>query len=114
MGKPEYILKLEKEGKVFSFISLPTTNENIPKKIKDKKYTPVYSERELNNSGLIIIKKYILKSPQGFYIFFDYKISEESWHTTIYFEETQHLELQFFINNFLKIYKNATTNDNRA
>lgn len=112
MKKPEFITKLENE-KLFSYVDLPNLSGDIPKKLKDKKYVPLYSERTSDNNGKMVINQYIVKSAQGFYLYFERQSDKELWSTTIYFEESKESELQFFVNNFIKTYNDATT-DNRT
>jgi hypothetical protein len=110
MEKPAPIVEIEKQsGKFFSSLTLQKTKNDTPKKLKEKKFTPIYSERILNINNKIEIQKYILKSVQGFYLCFERNAEDDFWETNIYFEETQESELQFFINNFIKKIQNATT-----
>lgn len=110
MYKHDYILNLEKEHKTFSLLKFEEKGIHFPKNLKEKKYSPVQSIRVLSENKKTTIKNYILKSAQGFYICFD-KTNHESWDITIYFLEEQENELQFFVNNFLKTFKNATNNN---
>lgn len=108
--KPDFIQNLEKGNKYFSYVKLSETNIFFPKNLKEKNYIPVYSERYLNLNKSPEIEFYILKTAQGFFICFN-KLENDSWDITIYFEEAQESELKFFINNFLKTFKNATNNN---
>ena len=111
MNKPE-IIKMRENGKTFfSYLELPKFTGDIPKKLKEKKYVPLYSERFIDTSGKIKIKKYLVKSAQDFYIYLEKDLNEELWSMSIYFEESQENELQFFINNFNKTFNDATTNN---
>ncbi len=110
MYKHQYISSLEKDGKIFSHLKFTINNLILPKNLKDKKYIAVYSERILDQNNKTTIKNYTLKSAQGFYLCFD-NLENDSTDVTIYFEENQEAELQFFVNNFLKTFKNGTTND---
>lgn len=111
MKKPDFILGLEKEKKVFSYVNLPKFHGDFVLTLKEKKYFPVYSERSVDVNGKMSIQRYILKSAQGFFLYFEKIQNQDEWNLTIYFEEDKDSELQFFINNFLKTYKNATTNN---
>lgn len=110
MDRHQYIVNLERDGKFFSNLKFTIPDLIIPKNLKDKRYFPVYSERILGPNNKTTLKNYILKSAQGFYLCFD-KLENDSSEVTIYFEESQDIELQFFVNNFLKTFKNATTNN---
>lgn len=109
--KPDFIKNLEHERRFFSFLIFSATNVIFPKKLEEKKYYAVYSERRLDFNKKMILSKYILKSAQGFYLSFDKKEEKDSWVITIYFEEKQESELQFFLNNFLKTFINETTDN---
>jgi hypothetical protein len=109
--KPEFIQKIEGERKTFSSYVLKDMKITFPKNLQEKKYFPVYSERIHEQDGKTVLLRYILKSAQGFYLCFDKSVENNSYQITIYFEESQDTELQFFIKNFLKTFKNDTTDN---
>lgn len=113
MKKPDFIKNMENEKKFFSSVELNNFSKDIISKLREKKYTALYSERKMDESGEILIKKYILKSAQGFFLYFE-KQTEPDWNLTIYFEESKESELQFFLINFLKTYRNDTINNRTA
>ena len=94
----------------FSTMDLPTFEGDIYKFVSSKKLETVYSEREYSKDGNKI-NLFISRTPQNFYICGEKIMDSEDWNCTIYYLESSYKELLFFLNNFLKNYKNGTTNN---
>ena len=106
MGKPDYILHLEKDNQFFSSVVLKNFSEQPYSYFQNKKVDLVYSESELFDK--INFRNLIFKTAQGFYIVCDKK---DSWVLTIYYKQEQFKELQLLLNQLKKLITNDTTNN---
>lgn len=97
-------------AKYFSNLKLEPPKIDLPKLLKEKKFVMLYSERTIGKKNDLQINRCIVKTPQGFNIDCN-KNEDDFWEMTIYFKEEQETELQFFIKNFQKSFKDDTNNN---
>lgn len=105
-----YLEKLNKEDGSLSRMELPKFEGDLVKFFIDKKIESLYSERVYIKKNNVDVKKIFYKTPQNFYILAE-QTDKVLWDCSIYFKESSYNELIFFLNNFLKNYKHATTNN---
>jgi len=106
----KYIEDIENKEGILSKMDLPNFGGDLYKFLNDKKMENVHSERTYIQKNNVTIKNIIYKTPQNFYIL-GKQIDKLVWECSIYFKENSYNELIFFLNTFLKNYKNATTNN---
>lgn len=98
------------KDKYYSSLKLESSRADLPKILKEKKFKSLYSERTLKEKNITDINRCIVQTPQGFNIDCA-RDGDNVWEMTIYFSEEQETELQFFIKNFQKTFKNDTNNN---
>ena len=112
MKKPDYIIKLEQEGGVFSKIKSYDRDDKFFDQILSKNYQVVYSISEYEKGKKPYFTEVILQTQQPFYVHLLKK--DNGWSMDIYYLADKYKELIFFINQIEKSITNATTNNNRA
>jgi len=108
MLKPDYIVRLETSGELFSdlnYLPLPKLYEFW----KTKKVTKVFEKSIVDETGLYP-HEVIFKTIQGFHI---HLVSDknDNWVMTIYYKIEQENELKLFTKNLIKQVKDATNNN---
>ena len=108
--RPEYITKLENDT-LFSTMEIKVP-KSFNKFITDRSYELVHSETYITiGSNIIQYKSKIYKTKQDFYLYLSIEEVGLEDSLVIYFKQEQLNELTLFINQLLKIYKNATVNN---
>ena len=109
MLKPEYIVKLESNGDIFSEILFPDT-KGLHGFFKSKKIVKIYEKSIILLDGNLHPKNILYKTSQGFFINLN-DLENDNWSMTIYYKSEQENEMLLFSKNLLKQLKNATTNN---
>lgn len=108
--KPEYIKKLEKDL-IFSEMMIENYELNskfIP--FCDKKFELVWAKSVYKNTDNIFWKEKIYKTKQNFLLYLSNYESKVA--IQLYYHTSQLNEVNFFIINLLKEYKNDRNNNN--
>ncbi len=99
----KYILKLEKDGEIFSTNTLYLPVE-IDEFLSTKKVILVHSDSITDENGKRIYNKKLYKTTQGFYIYL-VRGSESMFKLTLYYKQEQSNEFDLFISQLLKQFK---------
>ena len=112
--KPDYIINLEnKLSDFFSVMNFHFFSGDGKKFFENKKLDCVYENGTVNVDGKYTWIEIIYKTKQNFYIYVKNIIDGDNSKSllTIYYKTEQHNELIFFINQIIKQFRDATTNN---
>ena len=104
INKPEYIKFIENQEVIFSVITID--NVEIKPEILDKKTFEVGYSKSHYRDKIICVEK-IYKTKQNFYIYLKYDDVDKRWVNNIYYKQEQTSELNFFIKQLIKDFKNV-------